>query len=345
MKNHLKNLLILFFTLFVAFNIYLNIKLRPFTRTLAPGVDYLFAVSIIPDRATLINFEYLNLSAPAVTVNINLMNMIKGDYAKSLEGLVIYGMKFRFLEKKGAAQGINASEAGPGVFIIPFCRYLYIFDSSVEYTTASGYKFTITGINGLSSYKGATKSEEFMTLDCSGNILGRISQKVYMKFYFYPFYKNRFFLNVFATGIEASSFEPMFSKNNLKFESGRINFLVQVKGEMRKIYMNNIMQFENFKIRENTGLDIKALFGVSVEQLVDFLKDSKGSFYVNFNFVMDDSEFTGIFKKYGESFQASIMDRLKVGIITAPIRRITDLIWNLTGENVVRVFRLFGGDK
>jgi hypothetical protein len=341
MKNHLKQLLIFFFAIFIAFNIYLNMQLKPLTRALAPGVDYLFAVSIIPDRAALINFEYMNLSAPAVVININLMNMIHGDYEKSLEGLVIVGMKLRFTDRHAAAPDKSAS---PRAFIIPFCKYLYIIGSSFEYTTVSGYKFTITGINGISSYKGAAKSDEFMTMDCSGNILGRLSQKVYMKFYFYPYYKNRFFLNVFATGIEASIFEPMFRKNNLKFDSGRINFLVQVKGEMRKIYLNNVMQFENLKIRENTGLDLKALFGVSVEQLVDFLKDSKGGFYVNFSFAVDDSEFGSIFKKYGESFQASIMDRLKIGIITAPLRSIGGLIWNLTGENVVRIFKLFGGD-
>jgi hypothetical protein len=137
----------------------------------------------------------------------------------------------------------------------------------------------------------------------------------------------------------------MFIKNRLKFDAGRINFLVQVKGEMRKICLNNVMQFENLKVRENAGLDLKALLGVSVEQLVDFLKDSKGNFYVNYNFCMDDSEFGGIFKKYGDGFQASVMDRLKIGIITAPLRRISDLIWNLTGENVARIFKLFGGGK
>jgi len=308
---------------------------------IAPGVNYTFAVSIIPDRATLFNFEYLNISAPAVTVDLNVMNIAGHKFERAIDGIVVFGMKYKFSDRNPLSRNSASAKA----FIIPFCRYLYIIDSSVEYTASSGYKFVISGINGISSYSGVSKSDEFMTLDCSGNILGRNSQKVYMKFYFYPYYKNKFFLNIFATGINASVFEPMFIKNRLKFDAGRINFLVQVKGEMRKICLNNVMQFENLKVRENAGLDLKALLGVSVEQLVDFLKDSKGNFYVNYNFCMDDSEFGGIFKKYGDGFQASVMDRLKIGIITAPLRRISDLIWNLTGENVARIFKLFGGGK
>jgi hypothetical protein len=341
MKSHFKQLLILFFALFVVFNIYLNRELRPFLNGIAPGVNYTFAVSIIPDRATLFNFEYLNISAPAVTVDLNVMNIAGHKFERAIDGIVVFGMKYKFSDRNPLSRNSASAKA----FIIPFCRYLYIIDSSVEYTASSGYKFVISGINGISSYSGVSKSDEFMTLDCSGNILGRNSQKVYMKFYFYPYYKNKFFLNIFATGINASVFEPMFIKNRLKFDAGRINFLVQVKGEMRKICLNNVMQFENLKVRENAGLDLKALLGVSVEQLVDFLKDSKGNFYVNYNFCMDDSEFGGIFKKYGDGFQASVMDRLKIGIITAPLRRISDLIWNLTGENVARIFKLFGGGK
>jgi hypothetical protein len=341
MKKYIKQIIILLFALFVLFNIYLNRQLRPFLKETAPQIDYLFALSVIPDRVTLFDFQYMNISAPVLTVDINLMNLYKKRYEKLLDGIVAYGLKMRFVKKDGARTEPKASSRA---FIIPFCKYLYIINGSIEYEDIKGrYKFFISGLNGISSYNGKGESEEFMTLDLSGNILGKAGQKAYMKFFFYPYYKNKFFLNVFATGIDAKIFEPMFARNKMVFDRGRINFIVQMKGEMRKIYLNNIMEFKDVKIRENAGLDLKALFGVSVEQLADFLKDSKGDFYVNYDFSIDDSQFSDIFMLYGDSFKESIAARVRVGVLTAPLRQIKDLIWNLTGENVVRLYKLFGG--
>jgi hypothetical protein len=341
MKKTLSQLIVLFFVLFTGYNIYLNREARIMLKTIAPGIDYLFAFSVIPDRITFINFEYLNISAAAMTIDFNLGNILKKDYEKSVDGIIAFGLKMRFVKKDGAQEGPRASTRA---FIIPFCKYFYIFKGSIEFEDIrQKYKFFISDLTGFSSYKGTTRSDEFLTLDVQGNILGNPGQKAYMKFFFYPYYKNRFFLNVFATGIDAKIFEPMFRKNRLNFYGGKVNFLVQLKGEMRRIYLNNIMQFNQVKIRENTGLDLKGLFGVSVEQLVDFLKDSKGDFYINFNLSFDDSEFNDIFTKYGDAFRESIGGRLKLGIATAPLRQIKDLIWNLTGENVVRIYKLFGG--
>ena len=342
MKKNIRDIIVLIFVLFTGYNIFLNREARPLLKTIAPGMDYSFIVSVIPDRLTFFNFEYLNISAPALTIDLDLGNLIKKDYEKSVDGIIAVGMKMKFVKKAGPQ---DAPRASARAFVIPFCRYLYIFRGTIEFEDmVQKYRFYINNITGFSASKGSNKSEEFLTLDLTGNIYGRAGQKAYLKFFFYPYYKNRFFLNVFATGIDAKTFEPMFAKNNLKFDKGKINFIVQLKGEMRHIYMNNVMQFQQLKLRENTDLDIKALFGVSVEQLVDFLKDSKGEFFINFNLDFDDSDFNDVFVKYGAAFRDSIEGRLKLGIATAPLRQIKDLIWNLTGENVVRIYKLFGGN-
>lgn len=341
MKKTFRDLCVLFFVLFTGFNIYVNREARIILKNIAPSVDYLFAVSFIPDRITFINFEYMNISAPALTMDFNIKNLINKDYEKSIDGIIAAGLKMRFVKKAVPQEALKSL---PRAFVIPFCRYLYIINSSIEFEDLQQkYRFYISNLNGLSAYQGRNKSDEFLTLKISGNILGKTGQKAYMKLFFYPYYKNRFSMNVFATGIDAKIFEPMFRKNNLKFDKGRINFIVQLKGEMRKIYVNNVMQFQQVKVRENTGLDLKALFGVSVEQLVDFLKDSKDDFYVNFDYSFDDSEFGDFFVKYGDAFRESIGNRLKLGVVTAPLRQVKDLIWNLTGENVARIYRLFGG--
>ncbi len=342
MKKITAQLLVLIFAVFTASNIYINKELRPLVKKYSPGTDYLFACAITPDRVILADFSSGNLTAPFVMIDLNLGNIIKKDYVKAVDGIIAAWAKVRFVKKPGAIKPDNG-QAKP--FAIPFCRYLYIFNSAVEFEDIEQkYRFYISGINGISSSKGNTKSEEFLTLDCTGNIFGKPGQKVFLKMYFFPYYTNKFFVNIFATGINPKLFEPMFRKNRIKFDAGRINFIVQLKGEMRRIYVNNIMQFEKVKMREETGLDVKALFNVSVEQLTDFLKDSDGNFYINFKFDIDDSDFGNIFKYYGDAFKSSISDRLKLGIITAPLRGLGDLLWNLTGENVVRIYKLFGGE-
>jgi hypothetical protein len=341
MKKTASQLLILFFVLFTAFNIFLNRELRPLVKKYAPGVDYIMAVSVIPDRAVLVGFSNGNLEAPLLMIDLNVTNILKKQYDKALDGIIAYGLKVRFVKRAGEAL---PQPAGNRPFVIPYCTYFYIFNSSIEFEDqVQNYRFFISGINGLSKYQGTQKSSEYLTLDCSGNILGKLGQKVYLKLYFYPNYTNKFFLNFFATGINPKIFEPMFVKNRIKFDSGRINMIIQMKGEMRRIYVNNIIQFEQVKVRQD-GLDLKALLGLSVEQLVDFLKDSKGDFYINFNFDINDADFGNIMKYYGDAFKGSLTDRVKLGVITAPLRQVKDLIWNLTGENVVRFFKLFGGN-
>ena len=342
MKRFFRESIILLFVLFTGFNLYLNREARALLHRIAPRVDYIFVFSVIPDRLTFVGFEYFNVSAPILTIDLNLKNVINKEYDKSIDGIVAAGLKLRFVKKAGAqAQTKSTAKA----FIIPFCKYIFIWKGMLEYEDLGRKnRFFISGLQGRSSYKGKGKSDEFLILDMSGHILGKTGQKAYLKLHFYPYYKNRFFLNVFATGIDAKIFEPMFIKNNLKFDKGKINFIVQIKGEMRKIYLNNVMQFQQVKIRENTSLDLKSLFGVSVEQLVDFLKDSKGDFYINFDFNFDDTEFNDVFVKYGDAFRESITGRLKLGIATAPLRQLKDLIWNLTGENVIRIYKLFGGN-
>ena len=110
---------------------------------------------------------------------------------------------------------------------------------------------------------------------------------------------------------------------------------------MRRIYVNNLMQFRGLKIREDSEFDAKAIFGVSVEQLTDFMKGSNGDFFVNFNFDMPDSRFGDIFSEYASALKSSVGSRVALGIITAPARQVKDLIWNLTGENIFRIIRLF----
>jgi hypothetical protein len=342
MKKTAGRALLLVFTLFIAFNVFLNIELRPLVNKYAPGADYAMACSVIPDRVALIGFSYGNMEAPFIMADFNLKNILNKRYDRFLDGVAAYGLKMRFVKKPGVQP---PQDTGVEPFIMPFCKYIYVMNSSIEYEDIGRkYRFYISGINGKSVYRGKQHSTEYMTLESAGYILGKAGQKVYLKLDLYPYYTNRFFLNVFATAINPKIFEPMFRGNNIKFDSGRVDFILQMKGEMRKICVNNIVRFERVKIRENTGLDLKALFGVSVEQLTDFLKDSNGDFFINFTFNINDSDLGNVFRYYGDAFESSVTDRVRLGIITAPVRQIKDLIWNMTGENVVRFFKMFGGN-
>ncbi|MCE5300255.1 MAG: hypothetical protein LLG37_05210 [Spirochaetia bacterium] len=344
MKRFIKELLVLCFTLFVGFNIVANRYLKPFVHRYAPDADYLFAVSVLPDRYALFGFNYMNITARCAAVDLNLGNIYRRSYDRAVDGIMIEGFKMRFVKKTG----VKKIEQKPSsrAFIIPFCKYVWIMNGTIEYEDFTQKSFfSLSHINGISKYKGKSRDEEFLTLDCTGRVNGRQGQKVYLNFHFYPYYTNRFFLNVFATGIDARMFEPLFRKNNIKIDSGRINFIVQIDCLMRRILVNNIMQFEKIKLRENTGLDVKALFGLSVEQLTDFLKDSKGDFYVNFEFDIDDADFPELFRIYGDKFAGSIIDRVKQGVVTAPIRQIKDLLWNVTGGGIIRVLDRMTGKQ
>ncbi|HRU39962.1 MAG TPA: hypothetical protein P5511_08800, partial [Candidatus Goldiibacteriota bacterium] len=185
------------------------------------------------------------------------------------------------------------------------------------------------------------KDEEHMVFDLTGYIQGKKQDTLRLKMFFFPYYINRFYLSVFATKVNASAFEPLFKKYNLKIDGGTLNFMVQITGRNRKVMLRNRMEIEGLKIHEDTGIDFKALFGVSYEQLGRFITDSRGNFNLNFDIETDDSRLGRLPEMYGSAFAENVGNRIKLGVITAPVRQVTDLIWNLTGENVIRFFRLF----
>ncbi|HDQ25407.1 MAG TPA: hypothetical protein ENN43_01515, partial [bacterium] len=321
MNKNLRDLLVLFFVLFVGFNIVVNRYMKMFLDKYNPGIGYLFAVSFIPDRVSFVNVKYGAVTAQLLTMDVNLRNLIKKDYRRFLDGIAVTGLKavFEKSPKKGEKSG--------GFFALPFCRYIIIRNASIEYEDWDAGAVTgLVNINGRSVYNKGAESEQYMLLNCEGSLLRAPTQKVYLKFFLYPYYTNRFFVNVYGTGIEARNFENFFRKNNLEISSGKINFVTQIKGEKRKVYLNNIMEFNGLKIREKTGIDLKALFGVSYEQMTRFLSGAGGNFTVNFDFTISDSELRLLPSYYGSHFMESVGGRVKLGVITAPVRGVTDLI-------------------
>jgi len=343
MKKFLKNLIAFIIIVIITANIILNIKLKEIIKSYASDIYASFAVVLMPDRITLFNVSGGNFHIWALTAIINYNALLSKDFTRIVHSIAIYGMAVDIVNYNATSNQPEKKD-DDNAFIIPFTRYFNIYWSGFSFVDLEkGMEFKITNINGKSTFKqGKIESEDMLVFDCNGWILGNPNYKIFMKFYYYPYYKNRFFLNMFATKINAKLFEPMFRSNNLKITSGTINFIVQIKGEMRNISLNNIMSFENLNLKEDVLIDPKALLGLSVEQMVDFLKDSKGNFYVNFSFEMPDSEFKKLLYYYNEHFKTSLIDRIKVGAITAPVRQIKDLIWNLTGENIFRLLNIFG---
>ncbi len=343
MKNFFKNLIAFVIIALISGNIILNFKLREIIKSFDPDIYASFALVLIPDRVTLFNVAGGNFHIWALTAAVNFNALLKKDFNRIVHSVSIYGLAVDFINYKDEDQQKH-QQAISNSFAIPFCRYFKILWSRISYIDLeNNTEFKITNINGNSTFTpGKIESEDTLAFNGQGWIFGNPNDKVFLKFYFYPYYKNKFFLNVFASKINARLFEPMFKSNNLKILDGMINFVVQIKGEMRKISVNNIMDFNNLKVREDVFIDPKAFLGLSVEQMVDFLKDSKGDFYVNFSFDIEDSEFLKIFEYYGDHFKASLVDRVKLGAITAPARQIKDLIWNLTGENIFRILNIFG---
>lgn len=343
MKKTIRDIILLFFVLWIGYVIILNIYLTPFIKNVNRDIKYFFIFSIIPDKITFVNFKYKNFSALFLTVDVYIREVIKKSYDKFLNGVSVIGGTLYFIKNPGDNKMENAAELN---FDLPFCQKINVISSKIIYEDREQLvMLRIDNINGASKYfnKG-TKDIEHLILDLSGNLQRRRQDKIMLKMYFFPYYKNRFNINIFGTRIRVKSFEPLFSKYNLKVDSGEMDFIIRIAGEMRKIYLNNAIQIRNLKIKEDIGIDFKAILGVSYEQIGRYLTDSRGNLYINFDFMIPDSQISQLPNMYAKTFANIVGDRIKAGVITAPIRQVTDLIWNLTGENIFRIFKIFGGN-
>jgi hypothetical protein len=343
MKKAIKQLIILFFILWAGYLIILNVYLTPFIKKTNKDIKYLLIFSVIPDKITFVNFEYKNFSALLLTADIYIKELINKNYDRFLNGVSITGGTLKFVKKPGNDKTENKEVMN---FNLPFCQKINITGSRIIYEDAEQLvMLSIDNINGKSKYFNKGKKDiEHLMFELSGNLQRRRQDKIMAKLYFFPYYKNRFNFNIYGTNIRVKSFEPLFSKYNLKIESGEMDFIIRIAGEMRKIYLNNAVHIKHLKIKEDIGIDFKSIFGVSYEQIGRYLTDSNGDLYINFDFMIPDSQLYQMPDIYAKKFTDIMSDRIKTGVITAPIRQITDLIWNLTGENIFRIFKIFGGN-
>lgn len=344
MKKTLKDIFISLFIFCIGYSIFLNVYVTSFIKNTNREIKYSFIFSVIPDKITFVNFKYKNLSALFLTADVYIKEVIKKNYDKFLNGVSIVCPTLKFV--KNPKQNTDAEKTELVHFDLPFCQDISIFNGKIIYEDREQLvMLKVDNINGSSKYFNKGKKDiEHLLLEVNGVLQKRKHDKIILKMYFFPYYKNRFNINIFGTKIRAKSFEPLFSKYNLKVESGEVDFLVRIAGEMRKIYLNNAIQIRNLKIKEDIGIDFKALLGVSYEQIGKYLTDSNGNLYINFDFMLPDTELSQIPNLYSKTFASIVGDRIKTGVITAPIRQVTDLIWNLTGENIFRIFKIFGGD-
>ncbi len=334
---------LLVFILWLGYSVILNIYLTPFINKINKEIKYMFIFSIIPDKIIFVNFEYENFRALFLSADVYIQEIIKKNYDKFLNGVSIIWGTLKFVK---TSKNQNTENNIKMHFSIPFCQKITVVGCKIIYEDREQLAMLrVDNINGTSKYFNKGKKDiEHLMLELTGNLQKRMQNKIILKMYFFPYYKNRFNINIFGTKIKAKFFEPLFSKYNLKIESGDIDFIVRIAGEMRKIYLNNTIQITNLKIKEDIGLDFKAIFGVSYEQIGKYLTDSQGNLYINFDFMIPDSQLGQITDIYAKKFSDIVGDRIKTGIITAPVRQVTDLIWNLTGENIFRIFKIFGGN-
>lgn len=342
--NKKREFIFLILVFFLGYNIILNFYLKDFLKSNKININYLFFVSLVPDKITIVNLNYDKIKCIFLTINISLINLIKQRYDKILDELIFDFLIYEIPYKKQDAKEKEKKENND--YIFPFISKIKIrFSSIVFLDEVNNKKLIIKNISGKSYLnKSDNADEKFIRLNCSGFINGRKSEKIYLKLYFFPEIKNKFFLNIFGNKLSIKEFQPVFLENNIIIEDGRLNFIIQVKSEDEKIYVNNIMQFEKLVLKENTDMDVKELFGLSIKQLVDFLKDSNGDFYVNFDYSVDLKDANKILKIYIDKFSESIKNRVILGVVTAPVRQLKDLIWNLTGENIFRIIKIFGGE-
>ena len=327
------------FMIFALYTLALNIVLYRALTDRAPALSYLFAVSPLPDRVILAGIKTGYFSCPAVLVDVNLKNALKKDFARSIDGLILFWP--RIIYRKAAVSTVKRAEKE---FVLPHSRYVAVFGGSAEYLDEKkSVRFGLYGISGKSEYAASeTKSGEFMAFDMKGYIQGDKRYPVKLNFFYFPYYINRFHMVILGESIDARIFEPFFADYKMIIESGDINIAVQATGENRRIKLLNAMEIKGLKLREdNNGLDIKQLFGVSYEQMGRFLTDSKGDMRVDFQLEVPDSRLAYLPSLYGKKFASEMGDRVKIGIITAPLRGVTDLLWNLTGENVINFLKIF----
>jgi hypothetical protein len=342
MRKTIRDLVLLLLVLLTGYNVLINVYMPPFIKSVNSNIKFTFIVSVIPDKLTFVNFQYDNFEAMFLTLDVYVEAVLKKDYTKFVNGISAIGFKYTVLKGEFVPReetGINPA------FVIPFCRWLDAKFGTIAYVDLdTDTEFDITDLSGRSKYNtNGKKDQDTMEFSLTGFLQGRAQDTVRLKFFFFPYYQNRFSLSLYGTKISVKTFEPLFKKFNLKVDGGYMNFIVQITGLQRKLMLTNQMEIESLKIREDVGLDFKALFGVSYEQMGRFLTDSKGNMYVNFELQADDSKFGALPAMYAQAFTDNVGNRIKLGVVTAPVRQVTDLIWNLTGENIFRIFRLFGG--
>jgi len=339
--NKKREFLILIMVIFVGYNFVLNFYLKQALNAYNIKINYFFAVSLIPDRITLVNPEYENFKCLFLDIDFYIKNLLQKKFDKCINGISLAGLKYEIEYGKNE----NKKNENSIPFVLPFFEYINIYSAKIIFSDKkTGKKIMINNINGSSKVnKAKYESDKYVEVNCKGNFNKKNNEFVFLKLIYYPYYKNKFFLNLFGSKLSAIEFNEIFKDSNIKINEGKINFLIQLKGEGKKIFLNNIMQFENLKIVEESW-DMKEIFGLSVKQLFDFLKDSKGDFYINFDYSLNTEEFIKILDYYTEKFIESIRNRVILGVVTAPVRQLKDLIWNITGENVIRIFKLFGGE-
>jgi hypothetical protein len=342
MKKTIKDLFLLLLVLLIGYNVVVNVYMPPFIKNINKNIKFAFIVALIPDRLTFVDFKYNNFESMFLTLDVYVEAVLKKDYTKFVNGISAIGFKYTILKGEFVPQ--EEGQMNPA-FVLPFCQWLDAKFGTISYVDLdTDTEFNITDIDGKSAYTSSgKKDQDNMAFDLRGYLQGRPQDTIRIKLFFFPYYQNRFSISAYGAKINVKTFEPLFKKFNLKVDSGIMNFLVQITGQQRKILLTNQMEIQKLKIREDTGLDFKALFGVSYEQMGRFLTDSNGNVYVNFDLEMDDSRFGNLAAMYGKAFADNVGDRIKLGVVTAPVRQVTDLIWNLTGENIFRIFRLFGG--
>ena len=339
-KKTAAGLLILFLVLLGGWNLIINYYAGYFLKKHSGAPGYKFLVSVIPDRVTAVGFEAGVFKCRFLTIDFFIQNLLKKRYDRAVNGIVLDGFSIE-LEKSSGKKKTTSSVG------VPYINYVKMKNGRFEYfDREQNASFVVSGIKGKSVFEKAGGRENHkMLLKGSGLVYGSAGSAVSIDLHIYPYYTNKFDLNVYGNEIDLRPFEPLLRKNNIIIEQGALNLAVTVTGDKRKIELKNIAHFRGLKIREDASLDPKALLGVSVEQLVNFLKNSDGDFYVNFSIETDDKKLGQLFEMYADEFLRIIKQRVSFGVMTAPVRQVTDLLWNLTGENIFRIFRLFGGEE
>ncbi|MBN2753863.1 MAG: hypothetical protein JXR81_03240 [Candidatus Goldbacteria bacterium] len=330
MKRNVRGILILIAVIFTGYNLILNVYIKDALKVIDRSSGYAFCLSVIPDRITFFDVRIRdNFRIKRLTLDARVRNIIKKDIFRVLDGAVLNGLTVIY----SADDVHEKNKAKIPPFIMPYFNYLEVKNCEIVYLDPASFtEVKVSGISGKSRFvNGGDLSGQKLIFQGNGNFQGDTSQKINIRFEFFPNYRNRLSVSVFGKGISAQELAPLLSRSNAVIEGGKIDFIVQFKNELRQISFNNIMRFKNVKIKEKTDLDIKALFGVSYSQMADFLKDASGVFDVNFSFNTPEVQPAEFFKIYKTKFAESISGRVALGIAITPIRQIHGLIWAITG--------------